>query len=327
MPAVYNVTNGNDAGAGSLRAAITAANGTIGVQDEIQIDPNLTITLTSELPAITDNLIIVGGGQWNTVITRALDAPAFRILTVDARTDVHIYQLTIRRGDATQYIGDKNGGGILNRGNLMIAWVTVEDSLARNGGGIAHRGFGSLQIISNSLIDYNTAQENGGGVWFDSLGGRFFMQSSTLTRNDAGKSGGGMYFFGGITTTRERKIITSSIVNNESSNGGGLYIDGNFEIDRTTFQGNTANGNNGTNKGGGIFIENGTTYINQSTFLDNEALSNGGGIWLDNTANLSLIASVFSGNTAPTGKSLCIQIGAGYTFASNILDWPEVWVP
>jgi hypothetical protein len=90
VPAVYNVTNGNDAGVGSLRAAITAANATFGVHDEIHIDSNLTISLMSELPAISDDVFIVGGGQSNTVIRRAAAAPAFRIFTIDSTTDAHI---------------------------------------------------------------------------------------------------------------------------------------------------------------------------------------------------------------------------------------------
>jgi hypothetical protein len=192
-----------------------------------------------------------------------------------------------------------------------------------NGGGIAHRGFGSLEIIGNSLISQNTAQANGGGLDYTSISGKLFMHNSTFSNNLADGQGGGMYYWGSVNTGRS--IDRSFFTNNLASNGGGMYIEGDLLINNTTIQGNSADGAFGS--GGGIYIKRGTVEINNSVFLENEALSKGGGVWLENTANLSVIASIFSGNTAFTGKSLCIQIGAGYTFASNILDWPEVWVP
>jgi hypothetical protein len=57
--ATITVTNLNDTGAGSLRAAITAhASG-----DTINFDLSGTITLASALPAIGDILTIDGSGQ------------------------------------------------------------------------------------------------------------------------------------------------------------------------------------------------------------------------------------------------------------------------
>jgi len=58
--ATFTVVNDNDSGAGSLRAAITAANAAAG-HDEIQFDlDNKTISLLSPLPAITDPVDIHG---------------------------------------------------------------------------------------------------------------------------------------------------------------------------------------------------------------------------------------------------------------------------
>src|SRR4051812_32983019 len=66
--ASYTVANTNDSGEGSLRQAILDANASSGVADTIDFDhPALsgpqTITLSSELPAVTDSagLTIDGG--------------------------------------------------------------------------------------------------------------------------------------------------------------------------------------------------------------------------------------------------------------------------
>ena len=57
------VTNTNDSGAGSLRAAITAADGAPGSTITFNLPSNSTITLTSgDLPAITVNTTINGAG-------------------------------------------------------------------------------------------------------------------------------------------------------------------------------------------------------------------------------------------------------------------------
>src|SRR3990172_5305515 len=59
--ATFTVTNTNDAGAGSLRQAITDANSAVGA-DTIAFDVSGTITLVTDLPQITDPLTIDASG-------------------------------------------------------------------------------------------------------------------------------------------------------------------------------------------------------------------------------------------------------------------------
>src|SRR5262245_50821661 len=64
VPAIFTVSNANDSGAGSLRAAITAANATTAA-DTIAFAPGLagkTIALTSGEIAISKALSIAGLG-------------------------------------------------------------------------------------------------------------------------------------------------------------------------------------------------------------------------------------------------------------------------
>ena len=65
-PAIFFVTNTNDAGAGSLRAAITIANvlpGADSIRFNIAGDGTRSIDLLSALPTITDSLKLAGRTQ------------------------------------------------------------------------------------------------------------------------------------------------------------------------------------------------------------------------------------------------------------------------
>ena len=78
--ATFTVTSLADSGAGSLRAAITAANAAAGA-DTIVFQPGLngTITLSSGELLISDSLIIAGPGASRiTIDTRATDTPPAR---------------------------------------------------------------------------------------------------------------------------------------------------------------------------------------------------------------------------------------------------------
>src|ERR1700760_1488086 len=69
--AQFTVTNSNDSGAGSLRAAITAANaagGTSTITFSTGYTAGSTITLGSELPVIAANVTINGNG-FNPVVS------------------------------------------------------------------------------------------------------------------------------------------------------------------------------------------------------------------------------------------------------------------
>lgn len=63
----YSVTNLNDAGAGSLRDAISLANANSGA-DKIMFATSGTIALTTGQMVVTDSLTITGNGAANTIV-------------------------------------------------------------------------------------------------------------------------------------------------------------------------------------------------------------------------------------------------------------------
>src|SRR5262245_39707443 len=89
-PAVFTVTNANNAGAGSLRDAITQANATAAA-DTIAFDPAFfnaanprAVSLLTALPNITQDLAIVGPGANALTVRRDPGVSAeFRVFTLD----------------------------------------------------------------------------------------------------------------------------------------------------------------------------------------------------------------------------------------------------
>jgi predicted outer membrane repeat protein len=165
----------------SLVSAVNAANAAGG--DTLALIPFCTYTLTSAhgndpagpvgLPPITTPITLLGAG---TTITRAPDAPAFRILQVE---------------------GPANVPG--TKGQLAMAGVTISGGSAAApypGGGIANLG-GTVSLVSSS-VSGNTAVA-GGGIYTDN--GAVSLSASRVTGNTATTSGGGIYVnSGGVTT-------------------------------------------------------------------------------------------------------------------------------
>ena len=113
------VTNTNDSGSGSLRAALAAAN------DGDTIDASGvsgTILLTSAELQVTHNVTINGPGA----ATLAVDGNAtFRVFDNFA-SNVTISGLTITNG-----LGNASGGGgISNQGGLTLSGCTVSNNVA-----------------------------------------------------------------------------------------------------------------------------------------------------------------------------------------------------
>ena len=117
-------------------------------------------------------------------------------------------------------------------------------------------------------------------------------------------------------------IDSSSIVNN---NDEGILISGvpHAFITNTTISGNGTPGDNGNAVGCGLRISNGTTLVNNVTITDNHCIggtghdqspTQGGGLWMDFPAKVSLSNTVIANNTvagsSPAGPD-CFVPGKG----------------
>lgn len=219
----FPVTSTADDGAGSLRAAIEAANASPGA-DSIPIGITGTIALGTALPPATESVGIYGPGAANLTIERKAGASAFRILTFADYSVVR--DVTISGGLASV------GAGILNevdRLTLIGVVVTGNEARAEGGSQAVARGGGVATLgpltVLESTIHGNNAVAQGG--------------SSETTA-----SGGGIYTAGSLTLERSTVSGNSAMTpagGDGGAAGGGVQAEG-VDITSATITGNSVAG-------------------------------------------------------------------------------------
>ncbi len=206
----FPVDNTANAGGGSLRAAISAAeaNANGPVVDRILFNSNVTgtITLTTgELPVITEPLEIVGPGA-NTLTVSGNDAS--RIL--DATADLTVSGLTLSGGNS----GANYGGAIRSTsGNLTIQNSTISGNTTSGTGGGIYKKNGTLDV-ERSTLSGNNADILGAGL-------RAYQVAAVIVRDStiAGSTGtGGQGMSIRQTTTQTIEGTTIS-----GNSGGGIF--------------------------------------------------------------------------------------------------------
>ena len=296
----------------SLREAIFATN-TVPGADTINFAPSLTangpatITLTQGELKITDALTIIGPGANLLTIDASGNDPTpnvdngdgSRIFNIDDsnRTnllDIGITGLSLTGGDVPK--AGAGGGAIFSYENLTISHVTISDSAASNGGGIACRG--GFLTIQDSNISGNRALR-GGAIYTPSV---LTIVRSTISGNVS--NGGGSAGGGGIYCSNDADIEQSNISNNSSATGGGgILAKGNLTLSDTVVDGNKSGGD-GFNGGGGILnaAQRSATILN-CTITNNTSASEGGGIRRE-FGSLTIDNSMISGNVASDGAGI-----------------------
>jgi hypothetical protein len=151
VPATFTVWNLADAGAGSLREAVTSANTAPGA-DVVDFANGLrgTVELTSGELRITDDVRIDGPGA-NRLAVSGSDLS--RVFRINASVAVEMDGLTVTHGK-----GQIWGGGIRNDGSLTLSDAVVSDNVVVGlpGAGPNLAGFGGGIYSSGNLNVFNT---------------------------------------------------------------------------------------------------------------------------------------------------------------------------
>jgi hypothetical protein len=217
----------------SLRAALTAANGTTTVDDTITLSQPGTIQLLEGTLTITDAVTITGQGANATTI--AADQDGGRVLT--ANDTAGLSALTLSGGSA-----DVGGALLVEDSTVTLSRVRVTGGTAQSGGAIANRG-GTLNV-TQSLVDNGFAsQGDGSGGGIANLGSAMFG-SAALT------------------------VVNSTIAFNTARVGGGIVSTGDPGNSVTT-TGATIAQNHGNDSGGGVHIGAGTWLPQLTLVADN----------------------------------------------------------
>lgn len=220
----FVVSNVNDAGAGSLRAAITSANGAQG-SNAITIDATGAINLATPLPPLHFTLTIMGPGAKQLTIRGDGTAPVF---TIDGAVQLSGMSIT---GGANA----GNGGGIaLTAGSLLLRDSVIAGNTAALGSGIhaagpltilgstisGNDGTGAVHCSDDANIAETTIADNQGtAIVFATTGKTLSINRSTISGNTETNGIGGLQFQGGTADIRN-----TTFSGNTGSQGGDFWI-------------------------------------------------------------------------------------------------------
>lgn len=290
--ATIPVTNCQNSGAGSLRAAAQAA-GNTDVIDLSQLQCS-QITLTTGRVELPSFVTLQGPGSSQL----SIDGNAYdRVFQHTGAGVLAISGLTVRNGS-----GFLAGGCIYSGGNVQLDDVAVRDCAVI---GIA-----------------GTSTYRGGGLFVDGI---LAMVDSHVDGNRVYSSlgdaiGGGAYVHGDLTMTNSTISgnRADSVASNGAAAGGGAYVTGVFDTNYSTIAGNTVASLAAPFGSGGGAVAGGRASLRNSTVSGNDA-GFVGGLQLKggNTMPASLIAnSTVSGNRATAATIGGVYAKAALTVAN-----------
>jgi CSLREA domain-containing protein len=253
----------------TLRAAIQEGNSTPAVDDTIQLPAGvykLTVTGAFEDSAASGDLDIsavlwiYGAGASTTIIQGKKD----RVFDVFA-TSFSAEDVTITKGKAPKSEEDEeaSGGGIRNRGNLVLTRVTLARNQAADDSGAITNIAGAI-ALNQVTLSGNKAKDDAGAM--DNDGGTILLSNVTFSKNKAKDEAGAF----------------------ESEEGG--TIDGHNV---------TVSGNKAREAGGVNAEQDGIVTLTNATITGNKAKEGGGGVQLEDDgslAELALTNSIVSNN-------------------------------
>jgi len=278
------VTNLNATGPNSLYDAMN--NAVSGDTIDFQAGLTGTITLSKNLPTISQNISIVGPGPG--------------VITIDGQDKYHPFEfeqagaasisgLTITNGFSNGVNNDNSGGAIgvyaygRHMASMTISHMVITSSASQNDGaaiwchgGYSYRahsaGYVDALTITDTVITGNHSNSGGGGLYSDSCT-NVTIANTTISGNTAAGNGGGMYVDDGALEVRN-----TTVSGNTGRYGGGVFVN-DYQF---AFENSTISGNHATKNGGGIEQYDGALSLVQTTVTANTAAGNGAGLYAEN---------------------------------------------
>lgn len=322
--ATLEVTNGNDSGAGSLRAAISTANGQSG--DVIYFQTGVTsVSLSSGVLNVTSSMTIesdlAGNGGNAVTISAGFKSGVMSITGGTVKLNGLTLEDGLRAGNGGGF-GSLNGQSALGAGlyvsggttKAYLSHVTIQNNYATGGGGggagagycyAGGGGSGTHATGGGSGGAYNASHL--GAVGGSGSGGHGGFYSTSTAAGSGGTSGSGGSGGAGGIGTNHLGGAGATVGSGTSTIGGG---GGGYGSSQGTVAGNGGNAVGGMYVGGG-----GKVYAANTVFSHNYGAGGGGG-GAGNTG---------SGGTGGSGTGAVSVGGTGHflyqssttTFTSN----------
>ena len=269
-------------------AALAAALSSAGEGATLTLAPRCTYRLTAGLPAISEDLSIVGH-EATLQRSTAPGTPKFAIIEV-SEGGLTVSDLNFSNGVLAIDFGGP--GGLTVNGGLF--------SGNKGAGAITDNSPGSGPRVNGATFTRNTTTGDGGAIYDDTDAGGATVTNSAFYGNTAAGSGGaimdaaqdpGMFSRdliydnragvegGGIADADFSSIENSRIFGNRASVGGGLFV---LSVDMVTVTGTSIWGNSAKD-GGGIYTvgaqPESSLQLTNDKITGNYASADGGGIY------------------------------------------------
>ena len=339
-----------DGGGGTLRAAILQMQANNGVQTiRFQIPGNAAIMLTSPLPALVGQSIVLDGTASPGLRLEGVGWPMLKFTSGGSGQTIRLDRMNLRGGS------NNDGGGcvdVKSTGTLLVFDSTFDSCFswgpaASGSGGGAIKTNGSLRLTRTLFI--NNGSSDGGNVGLVNAGGavstsgnsvliestRFIGNRTDATAANAttcrGGSGGALSIFmpsGGSASLTDVQFVNNrttcpSTGSRQAGTGGALIISGQgltsvASLDRVYF------GQNEAFEGGAIAGFSVRLVVTNATFFENTAYSVGGIYLLTRTGapatTIQLRSSTFARSSSTffsSGAHLHLQNGATISEVRN----------
>jgi outer membrane protein assembly factor BamB len=237
--------------------------------------------------------------------TKACDGAA---LTVDSGVHAALKSLTITDADSKNANG---GGGINDLGTLSLTGVTISNSRAYNGGGVAIDIGASLTATGATFSD-DSASSYGGAIENGNTGtGTLNVSDSTFSGDTAAYEGGAVE--NGVAKGTGTATVSNSTFAGDSSEHGGAIENGDGGTGTLTVTSSTFSADSATARGGAIDngdAGTGTLTVETSTFSGDSTTGQGAAIDNGNakgTASALILSSTIAGSTG----NAAIEVAGG----------------
>lgn len=270
-----------------LRADLTTMQSTNG--GTLTFNCQTTITITSQLPAITTNTTIDGG---NNVVLTGLSS--VRLLEVQNNGFLQLKNIVLESG----YGGSADGGAIYSVGRLDLDHVTIQNSYSPFNGGAIYTT-GRLDVAFSTFKD--NVGGSGGAIYASGQNSELNISGSTFVNNTASTTNPG----GAIYASHTLNILSSKFSLNQAGRGGAIYTRRTVAFGTTTIQGseffeNRTTGMYPNANGAALLIENIRAIVTLTSMHDNNGQS-GGAIYVTSDGQLELSYSTLRDNVSTNG--------------------------
>lgn len=250
-----NVTSYADSGAGTLRAAVAAANngdliqfsgtGTVNLNSQIEISKNIQINGGTGLTTISGQdstrLFLIHSNVTATWLVKLLMTHGYTDYSGGLIYNDHASGLNLQQDGLTYGSAARAGGALGQNGGTTHIYSTYFVGNDATSGGAIMNSYGNIYADSGSSMSYNQAWGNGGGIYTfgdaEFSGGTFEHNSAGLSGGFAVNNGGGYLSLGSATVQYNVSLQYGGAIINAGFSGG----ESGLSVTDTLFQGNYAN--------------------------------------------------------------------------------------